>query len=38
MGPIGRIAGAMLISPFVSQKVRVYVAKAGSATSVRLPT
>lgn len=30
MGPIGRIAGAMLVSPFVSQKVRVYVAKAGS--------
>ncbi|MDH3754258.1 MAG: NAD(P)-dependent alcohol dehydrogenase [Acidimicrobiia bacterium] len=29
-GPIIRIAGAMLISPFVSQKIRVYVAKAGT--------
>jgi NADPH:quinone reductase-like Zn-dependent oxidoreductase len=29
-GPIGRIVGAMLISPFISQKVRVYVAKAGT--------
>lgn len=29
-GPIIRILGAMLISPFVTQKIRVYVAKAGT--------
>ena len=29
-GPIIRIAGAMLLSLFVSQKMRMYVAKAGS--------
>lgn len=29
-GPIVRIVGAMLLSPFVSQKMRVYVAKAGT--------
>jgi len=29
-GPITRIAAAMLISPFVSQKIRVYVAKVGT--------
>ena len=30
LGPITRIAAGMVISPFVSQKVRVYVAKAGT--------
>jgi NADPH:quinone reductase-like Zn-dependent oxidoreductase len=29
-GPIARIAAAMLLSPFIGQKVRVYVAKAGT--------
>ena len=30
LGPIVRIVAAMLLSPFVSQKIRVYVAKAGT--------
>ncbi len=30
LGPIGRIAAAMVMSPFVRQKIRVYVAKAGT--------
>ncbi|MCP3992773.1 MAG: NAD(P)-dependent alcohol dehydrogenase [Actinomycetia bacterium] len=30
-GPIVRIAAAMILSPFVSQKIQMYVAKAGTA-------